>query len=170
MALRVIAFLLFALALSSWIKVTTCEVVKGKVSCLDCRTNYDFSGVKIQVKCGRVNKLATTGTDGSFDVEFPVRTSSETPKNCVAKLLGGPTKLYASRQNVVSKIVRSHDSNSYTISSPLAFSTTCLSSSGKCGGGQDIGSSKTVDLPLPREWGLAPSSYYVPFLPIIGIP
>ncbi|RZB76524.1 hypothetical protein D0Y65_034816, partial [Glycine soja] len=33
-----------------------------------------------------------------------------------------------------------------------------------------FGSSKSFDLPLPREWGLAPSSFYVPFFPIIGIP
>ncbi|KAJ8768001.1 hypothetical protein K2173_020941 [Erythroxylum novogranatense] len=169
MALQVVAFLLFALALSG-IEFSTCQVVKGKVSCLDCPGNYNFSGVKVELKCDNVKKWVTTGSDGSFDIEFPVQTSPETPKNCVAKLLGGPTKLYASRQSMVSKIVRSRNANSYTISTPLAFSTTCPSSTGKCGGGRDVGSSKTIDLPLPREWGFAPSSYYIPFFPIIGIP
>ena len=33
-----------------------------------------------------------------------------------------------------------------------------------------FGSSKAIDLSLPPEWGLAPSRYYIPFIPIIGIP
>lgn len=125
------------------------------------------------MKCDKVRKLATTTTksDGSFEVKLPPGTSTAaTPLICLAKLLGGPTQLYVSRQNMVSKIVQTHDSNSYTISTPLAFSSTCYAGGGKCGVSNQFGSSKTIDLPLPREWGLAPSSYYVPFFPIIGIP
>ncbi|KAH8499327.1 hypothetical protein H0E87_018017 [Populus deltoides] len=164
--------LLLALALSG-IQLSTCQVLKGKVSCLDCGGHYDYSEIKVGVKCDKVRKLATTTTqsDGSFEVKLPPGTSTAaTPLICLAKLLGGPSQLYVSRQNMVSKIVQTHDSNSYTISTPLAFSSTCYAGGGKCGVSNQFGSSKTIDLPLPREWGLAPSSYYVPFFPIIGIP
>ncbi|CAN0916837.1 hypothetical protein LINGRAHAP2_LOCUS29933 [Linum grandiflorum] len=153
------------------------QVVNGRVSCVDCPTTptYDFSGILISVKCDGDRKLAVTGTekDGSFQAELP----SATPQNCLAKLLGGPTKLYASRSNLVSKIVKSStttsdDIDSYTISTPLAFSTTCPPGKASyCSGRNGLGSSKTVDLPIPKEWGLAPTSYYInPFVPIIGIP
>ncbi|CAN1171273.1 hypothetical protein LINPERPRIM_LOCUS7887 [Linum perenne] len=149
------------------------QVVKGRVSCVDCTTTYDFSDIMISFKCDGIKKLAVTGTekDGSFEAELP----SSTPKNCLAMLLGGQTKLYASRANLVSKIVKASpqaSSSSYTITTPLAFSTTCPPGKASyCGGRNGLGSSKTVDLPLPKEWGLAPSSYYInPFVPIIGIP
>lgn len=123
------------------------------------------------MKCANVKRLATstTSSEGSFEVELPsgsgTRTST-TPLNCLAKLIGGSSQIYASRKNMVSKIVKTQDSSSYTISTPLVFSTT----SPPVGKLKDTGSSKTIDLPLPREWGLAPSSYYIPFFPIIGIP
>ncbi|CAK7331967.1 unnamed protein product [Dovyalis caffra] len=168
----VTSVLLFALALSG-IQLSTCQVFKGKVSCLDCSGQYDFSEIKVGVECDKVRKLAatTTQSDGSFEVNLPPGNSATaSPRNCLAKLLGGPSQLFVSREYMVSKIVQNHDSNSYTISTPLAFSTTCSAEGAKCGVSNEIGSSKTVDLPLPREWGLAPSSYYVPFVPIIGIP
>lgn len=141
-----------------------------------------FSGIKILVKCDKVKKLgvATTEKDGSFEAELPTehnsKTPSTTPLKCLAKLLGGPKQLYASNKIMVSQIIHSttHDSNSYTISTPLAFHTSCPSTTSnqaaKCKAMSEFASSKTVDLPLPPEWGLAPSSYYVPFFPIIGIP
>lgn len=145
--------------------------------CYSLFSLYPFSGINVVVKCDKVKKqvVSTTENDGSFTTELP----SDTPQsfaqtaNCLAKLLGGPNQLYASRKNMVSEVVKSHEPNSYTIATPLAFSTTCPSAknNAKCSAHDAaIGSSKTVDIPLPREWGLAPSSYYVPFIPIIGIP
>lgn len=108
------------------------------------------------MKCDKVVKLveATTEHDGSFMVKLPTDSGK-----CLAQLVGGPEQLYASRKNMFSQIVKAKQPNMFTISTPLSFSTK-----------SNLGSSKTVDLPLPREWGLAPSSYYVPFFPIIGIP
>ncbi|XWS73882.1 hypothetical protein CRYUN_Cryun02cG0167200 [Craigia yunnanensis] len=175
MALRsFITALCFLLALAR-IQLSTCQVLEGKFSCLDCNHDYDFSGIKVVVKCGQVKKLATAITEenGSFKVKLPTDTSkTPTPLNCLAKLLGGPNQLYAWKKNLVSKVVKAHELYSYTISTPLAFYTSCplASKDAKCGALNEIGSSKTVDLPLPPEWGLAPSSYYVPFFPIIGIP
>ncbi|XP_022731731.1 uncharacterized protein LOC111286168 [Durio zibethinus] len=177
MALRsvITAVLFFLLALAR-IQLSTCQVLKARISCLDCNHDYDFSGIKVAVKCGQVKKLATATTEenGSFQVELPSDKSkiSASDLNCLAKLLGGPNQLYVRKKNVVSKVVKAHELNSYAISTPLAFSTSCplASKDAKCGAPNGIGSSKTVDLPLPPEWGLAPSSFYVPFFPIIGIP
>ncbi|KAF2321604.1 hypothetical protein GH714_000617 [Hevea brasiliensis] len=170
MALRPVAVLLFAVVLSGIFQLSTCQVLKGNLTCLDCSSHYDFSGIKVLVKCANVKRLAasTTKSQGSFEVELPSGSSSRTsttPLNCLAKLIGGSSQIYASRKNMVSKIVKIQDSSSYTISTPLVFSTT--SPVGKL---KNIGSSKTIDLPVPREWGLAPSSFYTPFFPIIGIP
>lgn len=136
-----------------------------------------LTGIKVLVKCDGVKKLAMANTeyDGSFEVELPSGTSKSSPQNCHAKLLGGPIQVYATRKNVISKIIKSsddHETNSYTISTPLSFSTSCPTTDhAKCKAMNKFGSSKTVDLPLPREWGLAPSSYYIPYIPIvIGIP
>ncbi|XP_059430383.1 uncharacterized protein LOC132163997 [Corylus avellana] len=170
---KLITALLLVLAFARF-EPSTCQVVKAKVSCLDCKHNDAFSGIKVGVKCDGVKKLAVADTeyDGSFEVELPSKTS---PLNCHAKLLGGPIQLYASGKNVITKIIKSNsddeETNSYTISTPLSYSTSCPTADhAKCRAVNKFGSSKTVDLPLPREWGLAPSSYYVPFVPIIGIP
>ncbi|KDO35857.1 hypothetical protein CISIN_1g030378mg [Citrus sinensis] len=172
-----ITALLFALALSASFELSTChEVLKGKVSCSDCSNDYDLSGVKVLVKCNHLKKLAmaTTQVSGSFKVNLPSDAAMKTPSplHCHAKLFGGPVQLYASKKNMVSKVMKPKNSNSYKISTPLAFSISCPSNvkDSKCGAANKFGSSKTVDLPLPPEWGLAPSSYYVPFVPIIGIP
>ncbi|KAF3439429.1 hypothetical protein FNV43_RR17707 [Rhamnella rubrinervis] len=180
MALRqFIISLVFALAFAN-VDLSTCttQILKAKVSCLDCKANYDLSGIKILVKCEQVKKLgvAITENDGSFEAELPAdHTPSPTPLKCLAKLLGGPKQLYAPNKLMVSQIIHTtHDSNSYSISTPLAFYTSCPSApsnqAAKCKAMTEFASSKTVDLPLPPEWGLAPSSYYVPFFPIIGIP
>jgi len=134
---------------------------------------FKFSDIKVSVRCDGVKKLAlaTTENDGSFKVDLPLDHTkpSSSVNNCLAKLLGGPVQLYVSRENQVSQIIKGKDQNSYTISTSLSFRTSCPLTT-KCKGGKQVGSSKTVDLPLPPEWGLAPSSYYVPFFPIIGIP
>ncbi|MED6207685.1 hypothetical protein PIB30_038074 [Stylosanthes scabra] len=158
--------LLFALSLIIIrIHPSACQqqILEGKVSCLDCTHHYHFSDIRVSVKCQGVNKLAmaTTEDDGSFKVALP--SSSVNNNNCIAKILGGPVQLYASRKNQVSEIVKGKDQNICTISAPLSFMTSRPNK-------KQLGSSKTVDLPLPPEWGLAPSSYYVPFIPIIGIP
>ncbi|KAA8549897.1 hypothetical protein F0562_001581 [Nyssa sinensis] len=172
---RVITALLFVLVLAR-VELSTCHVLKGSVTCLDCNSHYDLSGIKVLVKCNQVKKLAmaTTEEDGSFKTQLPSDAPTSSPSfNCLAKLLGGSTQLYASRNNMVTNIVKARESESYTISTPLNFHTSCPLSKkdAKCvAPDPKIGSSKTIDLPLPPEWGLAPSSYYIPFFPIIGIP
>lgn len=129
-----------------------------------------FSDIKVTVKCEGVKNLAMTTTeeDGSFKVNLP-SDNTKTSMNCLAKLLGGPIQLYAKKQNQVSQVIKGKEENSYIISSPLSFLISCPQNT-NCKATKPIGSSKTIDLPLPPEWGLAPSSYYVPFVPIIGIP
>ncbi|KAE8688733.1 putative Integrase, catalytic region [Hibiscus syriacus] len=147
------------------VQPSTCHVLDAKISCLDCKHYYDFSGIKVAVKCDKVKKLATATVEenGAFRVELPLDISKGNPPpslDCLAKIIGGPNQLYGKNKNMVSKVVKvSNGVNSYTTATPLSFSTSC-----------PLASSKTVDLPLPPEWGLAPSSYYVPFFPIIGIP
>ncbi|KAF7823214.1 Pollen Ole e 1 allergen and extensin family protein [Senna tora] len=163
--------LLSALALSR-IDSSSCQVVKAKVSCVDCpsQNNVDLSGIKVSVKCEKVKKVevAFTRHDGSFEAKLPLGSDPHNSGRCLARILGGPKQLYASRKDMVSQIVKDKkegNTNTYTISTPLSFFTTKPKARNN-----NIGSSKTVDLPLPPEWGLAPSSYYVPFFPIIGIP
>lgn len=133
------------------------------------------------MKCSQVKKLAmaTTGEDGTFQTELPSDTQATTqtsPSSCLAKILGGPSQLYVSKKNMVSEIAKvpASESNSYTVSTPLMFYTSCPLAKNdhpKCRArNAGVSSSKTIDLPLPPEWGLAPSSYYIPFIPIIGIP
>ncbi|KAI4322437.1 hypothetical protein L6164_022133 [Bauhinia variegata] len=168
---QVIAAFLLALALAR-IDPSACAAVKGKISCLDCTQNYDFSGIKLSAKCDNIKKLgvATAADDGSFKIDLPSDgTSSVSPVNCQATILGGSTQLYGSRKSLVSLIVKGQEQNSYIISTPLSFFTSCPLNT-RCKAANELGSSETVDLPLPREWGLAPTSYYVPFFPIIGIP
>ncbi|XP_010271608.1 PREDICTED: uncharacterized protein LOC104607635 [Nelumbo nucifera] len=168
--------LIFAL---SGVEPSACHQVKGSVSCLDCTHHESLSGLKVVVKCDKVKKLsmATTDNTGSFETELP--TDSSVPSsNCLAKLLGGPRQLCSYKKNLVSKIVKAHETDAYTISTPLNFYTSCSQesknpsspSSSSSTQTPEIGSSKTINIPLPPEWGLAPSSYYFPFLPIIGIP
>ncbi|KAE8700219.1 putative Integrase, catalytic region [Hibiscus syriacus] len=167
MALGVVitAALVFVWAVAR-VQPSTCHVLDAKFSCLDCKHYYDFSGIKVAVKCDKVKKLATATAEenGAFRVELPLDNSNGNPPtslDCLARIIGGPNQLYGEKKNTVSNVVKVSNGgvNSYTTATPLSFSTSC-----------PLASSKTVDLPLPREWGLAPSSYYVPFFPIIGIP
>ncbi|KAF5189958.1 Pollen ole e 1 allergen and extensin family protein [Thalictrum thalictroides] len=169
--------LFLVLAFAS-IQSSTCHVVKGSVSCLDCAKHDDLSEVNVLVKCDKVKQFATTTTekDGCFEAELNVDPSST---NCEAQLVGGPEQLWSYKKTLVSKIVKSLDSKSFTISTPLAFFTSCPSKSKLPSSPSDakstgaststLESSKTIDLPVPREWGLPPTSYYIPIIPI-GIP
>ena len=130
------------------------------------------SGIKVSVKCEGVKNLAvaTAEDNGSFEVELPLDNTKPPSVNCHAKLLGGPNHIYASRKNMVSQIVKGKEEKSYTISTPLSFFKSCPQDKEYCKDANLFGSSKTFDFPLPPEWGLAPMSYYFPFIPIIGIP
>lgn len=120
-----------------------------------------FIGIAVSVSCSHINTRFTVTTDkkGEFMSELPSRIES----NCEAELKGSFKQLYASKNNVKSKIVNL-GGEKYGLSSKLIFLKSCPRSLGS------FGASKTVDLPIPPEWGLAPTSYYVPFFPIIGIP
>lgn len=121
------------------------------------------------VKCDKVKKLGMVYTeeDGGFTTELPSDGGSSS-SNCMAKIMGGPQQLYISAENSIVPIANAKET--FTTSRPLSFYKSCPLK-GRCEA-KDMGfaSSKTVDFPLPREWGLAPSSYYIPFIPIIGIP
>lgn len=130
-----------------------------------------ITGIRVLVKCDRVKKLSMAITDGNgaFRTDLPSNAptlAAPTSPNCLAKLVGGPTQLYAWKKNMFSKIVitQGDDESTYALESPLSFSKSCP---GKC---ESVGSSKTIDLPVPPEYGLPPTSYYTPFFPIIGIP
>ncbi|XP_028773021.1 uncharacterized protein LOC114730157 [Neltuma alba] len=158
----IITLLLFAFA-----EASASQLLSAKVSCFDCTIPSQYlSQIKVSVKCENVRKVAvaTTKDDGSFKADLP-----RDPKNCVAELLGGPSQLYASEKDKVSPVVKGTEPNTYTISTPLGFLTSCPKNS-LCEAAKQFGASETFDLPLPPEWGFAPSSYYVPFFPIIGIP
>ncbi|KAE8652846.1 uncharacterized protein LOC116402231 [Cucumis sativus] len=153
-----------------------CNTLKAKISCLDCQSNYDFSGNLIMVKCERAKNLtiAITKADGSFETSLPSNMASEaapsSPK-CIAKLLGGSHQLFASRKEMVSTIIKETNSKFFTIATALKFST-CKEISRNCKAikKESVEDSKTFDFPLPPEWGFPPTSYYIPVLPIIGIP
>ncbi|KAL3530374.1 hypothetical protein ACH5RR_009696 [Cinchona calisaya] len=171
---QVIFALLFTLALAR-IELSTSHVLKGSVTCLDCDGHNDLSGIKILVKCTKVKKLAmpTTKEDGTFETELPKdnKASPDSPK-CLAKILGGSSLLYTSGKETISKVEKVKGHEYYTNIQPLNFYKSCPAEKiAKCASiDLEFGSSKTVDIPLPREYGLAPSSYYLPFIPIIGIP
>ncbi|XP_006293390.2 uncharacterized protein LOC17889250 [Capsella rubella] len=154
-------FLLLSAALSSYLVISTSSLVEGKVSCFDCPNDYDYSGITVGVSCSDSKTRFTVTTDkkGEFMSELP----SSVKSNCEAELKGSFKQLYASKNNVKSKIVNL-GGDKYGLSSKLIFLKSCPRSLGP------FSSSKTVDFPVPPEWGLAPTSYYVPFIPIIGIP
>ncbi|XP_038902068.1 uncharacterized protein LOC120088711 [Benincasa hispida] len=170
------AFLLGVVVATARVELsTTTHVLKGKVLCLDCDAAYDLSGIVVMAKCEKVRKVvtATTAKDGGFEAELP-------SDDCEARLGGGRNQLYAARKDMVAGIVRGVGGSDdvYGIATPLAFCSSCRCRSigaseaekyCKAAGGK-FGSSKTFNLPLPPEWGMAPSSYYFPFFPIIGIP
>jgi len=112
----------------------------------------------------------TTNDKGYFEAEIP-----STSPYCFARLVGAPEQLCSYKKSMMSRVVEEKGSD-YTLSTPLTFLSSCPSSKAentkneKPKEGSEFGSAKTFDLPLPREWGLAPSSYYLPVFPIIGIP
>ncbi|XP_022152986.1 uncharacterized protein LOC111020592 isoform X2 [Momordica charantia] len=134
---------------------------------------WHLTGTVVMVKCDKVDKVvtATTGKDGFFEAELH---PSSDGRDCEARLAGRPNQIYSATNTIVAGIVRG-DGGVYGISTPLAFCTACRSISSEAvkyckAAGRKFGSSKTFNLPLPPEWGLAPSSYYFPFFPIIGVP
>ncbi|KAK9734556.1 hypothetical protein RND81_04G148000 [Saponaria officinalis] len=162
--------IVFIIALTfSRIEHTLCSEVKGSVSCSDCGPDYDFTGIRILVKCSNVKKLSEAITDkkGNFATNLPSDAATSASPKCLAKVLGGSSQLYATKQNMVSVIVMARgDKNTYTLHTPLIVSKSCH---GKCGSSRpDIDSSKTID--FPPEFGLPPASDFVAFIPIIGIP
>ncbi|CAH8362372.1 unnamed protein product [Eruca vesicaria subsp. sativa] len=164
------AFFLFGLAVFSNFELSASMLVLGKVSCLDCHRGFDFSGVKVLLKCDGEKKQITTMTtsDGSFKTVLPT-TDKKHSTNCLAKLLGGPEQLYGHKHNMVSELVKSkHDTKVLTTSNPLSFALTCPKPTGDNVGNM-IGDSKTVDFPGTGGFGFPPASFF-PFLPIIGIP
>lgn len=131
------------------------------------------------MKCNKVKKLfiATTTKDGFFETVFRHEIPNTSPPTaslkCSAKIVGGSSLLYTTLKNTASNVVKIKGQDFYTNLDPLTFYKSCPSKKyAKCAEIVDsvFGSSKTVDLPVPKEWGLAPTSYYFPFIPIIGIP
>ncbi|KAG8371156.1 hypothetical protein BUALT_Bualt13G0057400 [Buddleja alternifolia] len=178
MLINRVAISLFVVVLSfANAELSKIQVLKGSVNCLDCTHGFDLSGIQVLVKCDKVKKLAMAYTeeDGTFNTELP-SDSEETkptnyPSNCVAKIMGGPHQLYTSTKDSLIQISKANKVDHFmTTSKPLNFYKSCPLE-GKCVA-KDIkfGSSKTVNLPVPREWGLPPTSYYIPYVPIIGIP
>ncbi|XP_057731255.1 uncharacterized protein LOC130946509 [Arachis stenosperma] len=169
---QVVTALVFVLVLTK-VDPSACQLVKGKVSCNDCtHQNYDFSGIKVSVKCEGVKRvaMATTQDNGTFKVDLPFHQHNNNfMKKCQAKIIGGPNHIYARKKNQVSEIVMK--GKEVKLSSPLSFFKECPQQHIEyCNA---FASSKTFDFdfPFPPEWGLAPSSYYFPyFFPIIGIP
>ncbi|KAL6511049.1 hypothetical protein OROGR_022173 [Orobanche gracilis] len=171
---RLLVALFFILLLTEGEPYTS-QILKGSVTCLDCPQGSDLSGIQILMKCDKVKKLgmAYTERDGTFQTELPSDgAKSTTPSKCMARITGGPQLIYTSSKDSLIPFDESKESSHYfTMSKSLNFYRRCPME-GKCGDKDSIkfGSTKTMDLPLPREWGLPPSSYYIPFFPIIGIP
>ncbi|GMH12667.1 hypothetical protein Nepgr_014508 [Nepenthes gracilis] len=159
------------------IELSACYVVKASVSCVDCGRHYDLSGIQVLIECDQVKKLstATTEHDGSFTAELPSSLRALRPAtDCQARLLGGSEQLYASSKNMASQIIKAgKQTTTYTTATPLTVGKSCSSvgKHAKCGARlPDFASSKTIDLPIPAEFGLPPTSDYIPPFPIIGIP
>ncbi|KAG9459078.1 hypothetical protein H6P81_003586 [Aristolochia fimbriata] len=166
------AALLLALTLTQ-LHLSWCQIVRGSVSCNGCSPQL-LPGVQVAVKCSKENNLAYAVTDekGLFQAELPLSSfSTSSAPNCLAMILGGTKQLCGHKKSLVSKIVKAKNSDSYIVSTPLSVLPKCPSPPSKGSSSPGFKSSKTVDLPLPPEWGLAPTSYYInPFIPIIGIP
>ncbi|XP_010535697.2 PREDICTED: uncharacterized protein LOC104810920 [Tarenaya hassleriana] len=158
---------IFALAVASHLETSECFLVKSRVSCLDCPPDFDYSGIKILLKCDGEKKPATaTATkDGGFRAELPA-----TGVNCLAKIQGGPDQIYARKHNMVSPIIKSEfEPNTYKTLNALSFSLSCPKPTGDLAGDMN-GSSKTIDLfPGAGGFGFPPTGLMLPFLPIIGI-
>ncbi|KAM0939794.1 hypothetical protein DsansV1_C19g0157181 [Dioscorea sansibarensis] len=164
---------------------TATPLLKGSVSCLDCTSLQDLSGVKVAVSCSHTGQVISSLTNkkGEFEVKLP-SSSSSSPK-CVATLLGCKVQLCAFRKDMVSKLVKPQGSpsNSFVLTTPLNFfSTSCPSRTVHAPtmhqklddhdrSSSSSSSPSTPDnIPQPYPWGLPPPCYFCHFLPIIGIP
>ncbi|XP_039124922.1 uncharacterized protein LOC120261204 [Dioscorea cayenensis subsp. rotundata] len=162
-------------------------LLKGSVSCLDCTSLQDFSGVKVAVSCSHTSQVVSTLTNkkGEFEVKLPSSSSSSSSSSakCIATLLGGKVQLCAYRKDMVSKLVKPQGStsNSFVLTTPLNFFTTsCPSRTVHAPtmyeklDDHDRSSSSSPstpeNIPQPYPWGLPPPCYFCHFLPIIGIP
>ncbi|XP_042510553.1 uncharacterized protein LOC122085979 [Macadamia integrifolia] len=177
--------LLFSLVLFHVDASSGRALLHGSVSCLDCKEkSHQLHGIRVLVGCDGVKKMAMAVTDdnGHFRTELPRDSSSKSSTKCLAKLLGGPKQLCSSRKTLVYNVVEAdHGKNSFTIAKPLAFFTSCSTNTKAKTQSTpldemtktfttDFGPFKTINIPLPSEWGLAPTSDYIPIMPIIGIP
>ncbi|KAJ0976701.1 hypothetical protein J5N97_012175 [Dioscorea zingiberensis] len=166
---------------------TTGTVLKGSVSCLDCTSHQDLSGVKVAVSCSHTSKVVSTLTnkEGHFEAELPSSSSSSSSSSpkCIATLLGAKVQLCAFRKDMVSKVIRPQtSSNSYILTTPLNFFTTScttrvngamhgkLADDGSSSSSSSSSPSTPDNIPQPYPWGLPPPSIFYRFLPIIGIP
>ncbi|CAN8252576.1 unnamed protein product [Cochlearia groenlandica] len=166
---NVATFLFMVFAAFSSFELSASSFVIGKVSCLDCHRDFDFSGIKVLLKCDGEKKPTTIMTDSDGSFKSVVHAADENQsKNCLAKLLGGPEQLYAHKHNLVSALVKSkHNSKVLTTSSPLSFSLSCPKPTSDNVENM-IGDSK-IEFPGMGGFGFPPMSFF-PFLPIIGIP
>ncbi|KAH9612825.1 hypothetical protein KSS87_015378 [Heliosperma pusillum] len=130
---QIIAVLIIALAFSR-LCLSSCSRVKGYVSCTDCHPDYDFSGIKVQVKCDQVKTIseAITNKTGHFEAILPTDSSAtslaSTTPNCWAELVGGASQLYFPKQNTMSKLsITLHDNSTFSQTTPLVFATSCSS-------------------------------------------
>ncbi|CAN6863334.1 unnamed protein product [Brassica oleracea] len=140
----VAAFYLLVLAILSNFQLSASSLVCGKVSCLDCLRDFDFSGIKILLKC-----------DGTCDHHGGLKRI--VPSNCMLT------------NTTFSEVIKSkHESEVLTTSNPLSFSLSCPKPTGDHIG-NIIGDSKTIDFPGTGGFGFPPASFF-PFLTIIGIP
>ncbi|ONK57470.1 uncharacterized protein A4U43_C09F840 [Asparagus officinalis] len=174
--------LVLVLALAS-INLSSCQLVKGSVSCVDCNPHKDLSGVRVAVKCRFERKLvfALTNNKGNFEAEVPKNSSSpsSSPLNCYAMLLGGPVQLWAFKKSMLSKIIKAPAglSGSYSLSTPLTFFISHPTpkvfdqSHSDDKKSPDFGVFPPMALPPPANFtGNIPLIFFFPFLPIIGVP
>jgi hypothetical protein len=63
------------------------------------------------------------------------------------------------------KLSKQKEENNYIISNTLSYMISSPKNT-SCKSAKLVGSSKSIDIFLQPSWGLAPSSYYVPFVPM----
>ncbi|KAF3778210.1 hypothetical protein EJ110_NYTH41879 [Nymphaea thermarum] len=167
-----VAILLVLLLQSASSYEASSVAVTGSISCPDCTSRRQLAGLRVVIKCGRAKQAIGTLTDntGAFKVNLSSSLLHDMAP-CYAMLLSGSNRQckFEGGHNIA-RIVDGR------LTSPLTFSPfSCPgkpSQGLKPGGSQgaELGDSKTIDLPLPPEWGLPPTSYYTyPIIPI-GIP
>lgn len=132
-----------------------------------------FTGLGVVVRCGRDGQVggALTNDSGWFKVNMRRPGLLQSAAPCYAMLVSGPRRRCRFKDgHSMARVVDGR------LTSPLTFSpASCVGEPSQGLGpasirGAELGDSKTIDLPLPREWGLPPTSYYTfPVIPI-GIP